>query len=74
MLSGYPAVGCELRGDRTAGQPREKKPVPWELTQLACHFPTVLGSPEGSNEVWGQMPGTQVETAAWAPEGKLAPA
>lgn len=37
--------------------PREKKPVPWELTQLACHFPTVLGSPEGSDEVRGKILG-----------------
>lgn len=53
----YPAVWCELLGERTGGQPGEK-PVPWELTQLACHFLTVLGGSEGPDEVRGQMLGT----------------
>ena len=57
LFSVYPAVWCELLGERTGGQPGEK-PVPWELTQLACHFLTVLGGSEGPDEVRGQMLGT----------------
>lgn len=40
---------------------------------MARCFPTVLGSPEGSDEVQGQRLGIQVDMASWAPEGKPAP-
>lgn len=58
LFSVHPASGCELLGERTRA---EKPPVPWELTQLACHVPTVLGGPEGPEEVWGQILGTRGE-------------